>query len=291
MNTLLSGSFSFLVFLCIVGIALNWSYRALIRRRETADAPAQPTLSDPYLIACLRDGDKEALRVAVVALIDRGLIKATGAQLKTRDADAVNLVNRPIERAVLRHFLVSRDADSVLIAAEAVNACAAYRKVLEQHQLLASPQIYAQRVAPLLVALAIVFAICGVRIAYAFAEGRRNVGFLIVLAAVIGVELIIAYRTRLTGLGAEKLDDLKRLFARLKDRAATLSAGGKTNEAALVAAVFGLAALPAMSFPFVERLYPRKTKTDDSGSSSCGSSSSCSSDSSCGGGGGCGGGD
>jgi uncharacterized protein (TIGR04222 family) len=291
MNTLLPGSFSFLAFLFIVGVALNWGYRALIRRRETADAPAQPTLSDPYLIACLRDGDKEALRIAVVALIDRGLIEANGAQLKTRNADAVNLANRQIERAVLRHFLVSRDADSVFMAAEANTACAAYRKVLEQHQLLAGPKTYAQRVAPLLIALAIVFAICGVRIAHAFAEGRRNVGFLIVLAAIIGVGLIIAYRKRLTGLGAEKLDDLKRLFARLKDRAATLTAGGKTNEAALVAAVFGLAALPAMSFPFVEKLYPSKTKSDDSGSSSCGSSSSCSSGSSCGGGGGCGGGD
>jgi hypothetical protein len=92
--------------------------------------------------------------------------------------------------------------------------------------------------------------------------------------------------------------DLNQLFKRLKGRAYTLSAGGKTNEAALLAAVFGLSALPATGFPFISTLYPAKNKSDSnssgcgSSSSSCSSSSSsCSSGSSCGGGGGCGGGD
>ena len=78
------------------------------------------------------------------------------------------------------------------------------------------------------------------------------------------------------------------LFKRLPERAASLKPGGESNEMAMLAAVFGLTALPAAAYPFVEKIYP-KPQSDSSGSGGD-SGSSCSS--SCGGGcggGGCGG--
>jgi hypothetical protein len=74
------------------------------------------------------------------------------------------------------------------------------------------------------------------------------------------------------------------MFARLRSRADSLRQGGATNEAALLAAVFGVGELSPTRFPAVEALTPKPKKSD--GGSSC--SSSCSS---CGGGcgGGCGG--
>ena len=60
--------------------------------------------------------------------------------------------------------------------------------------------------------------------------------------------------------------DLKTLFKRLKSRASALKAGGESNEMAMLIAVFGLAALPATAFPFVEKLYPQP-RSESSGSS------------------------
>ena len=290
-NSLVIGNFYFLIFFCLVGIAINWGLRASIRKRETAGAPPQPSLTDPYLIAYLRDGEQEALRIVTVALLDRGLLLADGAQLKTRDAAAVDLVNRPIEKAILRGYLVPGPADAIFTSSEAITACAAYRKVLELHQLMSGPQHYARRLPPTLAALAVVLGLCTIRVANAMMHGRHNVGFLIILTIAICIALWLAYRKRLTGLGEAMMEDLKQLFERLKGRADTLRAGGQTNEAALLAAVFGLSALPATGFPYNSKLYPARNKSDNDSSSGCGSSSSCSSGSSCGGGGGCGGGD
>jgi uncharacterized protein (TIGR04222 family) len=288
-SPLLLGSVAFLTFFCIAGIAVNWGLRALIRTRETVGAPPQPTLTDPYLIAYLRDGEQEALRIVTVALLDRGLLVANGTQLKTRDAAAVDLVNRPIEKAVLKHYLAPGDADEIFTSSAAIAACAAYRKVLELHQLIAGQDNYARRLPPTLAALSIVLGICAIRVVDAMMHGRHNVGFLVILSIAFCVALWIAYRKRLTGLGEAMMEDLKELFERLKDRANTLRAGGKTNEAALLAAVFGLSALPATGFPYIRKLFPAKNKSNSS-CSSCGSSSSSCGSSCGGGGGGCGGG-
>jgi hypothetical protein len=69
---------------------------------------------------------------------------------------------------------------------------------------------------------------------------------------------------------------------RLRGRAKTLASGGATNEALLLASVFGVSVLAGPAFGFVEQLFPRANQRGGSCGSSCGSSSC--------GGGGCGGG-
>ncbi len=46
----------------------------LLRWRDRLPAAAKPTLDDPYLVAFLRGGEVEALRVVTLSLIDRGLL-------------------------------------------------------------------------------------------------------------------------------------------------------------------------------------------------------------------------
>jgi uncharacterized protein (TIGR04222 family) len=50
------------------------------RAAESGDAPVM-NLADPYLIAYLRGGEREALAVALVSLIDRGLLVVKGQRL------------------------------------------------------------------------------------------------------------------------------------------------------------------------------------------------------------------
>lgn len=60
--------------------------------RSAGDGGDPPRIdtSDPYLIACLRGGKNEALRVATVALIDRGVLDANPSErtVTTRLKDA-----------------------------------------------------------------------------------------------------------------------------------------------------------------------------------------------------------
>jgi len=292
MNPFQLTGFSFLGFYLLLGVIVTWGLRTWIRQLETADAKPQQNFTDPYLIAYLRAGENEALRVATVALLDRGLLKAEGETLTTKDSNAIGVAQRPIEKAILQHYSAPGAAHEIFKDSSAKNACESYAKVLKNQQLIADGGAYAKRMLPVAVALGALVAVTWTKISIAFSQGRHNVGFLVVLTIAFGLVALWTWKRRRTALGDAMLSDLRSLFARLKGRAKSLRAGGQTNEAALLAAVFGLSALPAASFPFMDKLYPAKSGDGSGCGSSCSSSSSCSSGSSCGGGcggGGCGG--
>ncbi|MEO8101156.1 MAG: TIGR04222 domain-containing membrane protein [Betaproteobacteria bacterium] len=296
MNPFQLTGFAFLGFYLLLGIAVLWSLHVWIRNSETAGAPPQQNFTDPYLIAHLRAGESEALRVATVALLDRGLLKAEGVApktLSTKNMGAFAMVKRPIEKAILNRYMTQGEAHDIFTDSGAKSACESYEKVLKDQRMIADSGVYAKRLLPVAIAVGALVAVTWTKVSIAFSQGRHNVGFLVFLTLVFAVLTLVVWRKRTTGRGDAMLGDLRSLFARLKDRAKALRAGGQTNEAALLAAVFGLSALPAASFPFMDKLYPAKARDGSSCGSSCSSSSSsCSSGSSCGGGcggGGCGG--
>lgn len=287
MNPFQLTGFSFLGFYIVLGVVVFWGLLMWFRHLETADAAPQQNMTDPYLIAHLRAGANEALRVATVALLDRGLLTAVGETLTTKDGNAVAVVQRPIEKAILQRYRKPGEGHDIFKDSAAKSACASYDRVLKNQRMIADGDIYAKRSVPVAVALALMIAVTWTKITIAFSQGRHNVGFLIALTVLFAIVAMVVWFRRRTALGDAMLTDLRSLFARLKGRAKSMRAGGQTNEAALLAAVFGLSALPATNFPFMEKLYPAKS-SDGSGCSS----SSCSSGSSCGGGcggGGCGG--
>lgn len=290
MNPFQLTGFGFLGVYLLFGIAVYCGLRLWLRHIETASVRPQQNMTDPYLIAFLRTGENEALRVATVALLDRALLTSDGKNLKTTNTNAFGAAQRPIEKAILQHYAKSSESYTIFKEGQARVACNAYAKSLKEQQLLADSSVYVQRLMPVALALALLVAATATKISIAFSQGRHNVGFLIALTIAFAIAVLWAGFRRRTAAGDAMLTDLKSLFSRLKGRAKALRAGGQTNEAALLAAVFGLAALPAASFPFIAKLYPAKSRSG-SGCSS-GSSSSCSSGSSCGGGcggGGCGG--
>ena len=292
MNPFELTGFSFLGFYLLLGIAAMLAMRAWIKHLETANAPPAQNMTDPYLIAYLRNGENEAMRVATVALLDRGLLVAVGENLTTKNSKAFGVVQRPIEKAILQHFVSPGEGHEVFKNIAAKSACTSYENLLKQQGMIADAGVYLTRLLPALVVLGLLVAVTWTKISIAFSQGRHNVGFLVVLTILFGIIAIVIWCRRRTARGDEMLSDLRSLFSRLKNRAKSMRAGGQTNEAALLAAVFGLSALPAASFPFLEKLYPAKARDGSGCGSSSDSSSSCSSGSSCGGGcggGGCGG--
>jgi uncharacterized protein (TIGR04222 family) len=273
---------AFLIFyLAVGGLALLGQF-LWTRRRELAGLMAQPSMTDPYLIAYLRGGATQALNIAAVSLIDRGLLKG-GLAMLAAEPDAESLARRPIEKAILRLYRIPSSAKDMTSEAACLAACQEYQEVLELRGLVAGPKIFGQRLIPMLAAVGFIVFVGFLKLAIALSEPGRSVGFLAVFMIFLGGVSVAIFRRRLTTSGSTMLADLEIIFARLRDRAPTLREGGATNEVALLAAVYGLDELPPERFPGIKPLRRKKEGSSCGGGSGCGSS--------CGGGcgGGCGG--
>ncbi|MBL8176971.1 MAG: TIGR04222 domain-containing membrane protein [Bryobacterales bacterium] len=253
------------------------------RRREGADTRPLPKLEDPYLIAYLRGGREGAVETAMISLIDRQrIVVENGQMLKRTDAG----VHHPLEKALLQEVASPRQAQDARKLRSTDASLDGYETHLVKQGLLPDATQKAARLrdaAFVCIALSL-FALA--KIAIALARGRTNIILLIVFMV---VSLIVAFAVcnpRLTARGKRTLEHLRTLLDRLKDRAETLRPNQHTQELMLLAAAFGVMAIPAAAMPQRPLLYPANTSSADGGSdsgSSCGSS--------CGGGcgGGCGG--
>ena len=296
----------FLLFYVVVAVV---ALVLMVRRRRAAErGGGKITLSDPYLIAYLRGGSNEALRVATISLVDRGLLEMKDDNELKAKASKVAQASHALETAVLEHFEKTQSAISLYknLALQGV-ADRELGDTLRKHGLLPDAQVARQRKGRLVMVVVLLWILAFIKVMLALSRGRTNVGFLVVLAILSGIVALAIHNPRRTARGESLLQDLRGLFSHLKQRASGLRTGGATAEMALLAAVFGLGALPASGdWAFTRSLFPRASTSTTSSStscgsncgSSCGSSSSSSSDSSgssdsssssCGGGGGCGG--
>jgi uncharacterized protein (TIGR04222 family) len=275
----------FLLFYLIFG-ALVLLAIVLLRRSAETDQVGKVNLSDPCLIACLRGGKNETLRLVTVSLIDRGLLKVDGTKLSASTPTAASGVRLELEREVLSHFVTPRESTSVFSQSRFDSAIWRYEEELVRLGLLPDATVKSARSQRLGFALALLGGVALLKILVALAGGHTNIQVLIVLTVVFGFAAYKISRPRVTAQGEALLKHLRMLFGNLKDRAGSLRPSSSPNELALLAAVFGIGAIPVSAFPYAQKLYP---KAASSTTSTCGSSCGSSSGSSCGGGG-CGGG-
>ena len=274
---------AFLAFYAVLAVIVIIALKLAIDEAE-GGAPRALPLSDPYHIAWLRGGTREAARVAVLSLTDRGLLAVSGDNLINRST-AQSLAREPIERAILARCAQSGTPATAFLEDPAVErACAPYRARLERLQLIPDAAMRARRYRYLAVAIAVLLAVALGKIVIAFGRGRYNVEFLIILTALGLLAVCLLIRRPRTHLGNRMVKDLRRLFRALRQRAATIHPGAMTSDTMLLAAVFGISALPATGFADFLRVYK---KAASSGGGGCGSS--CGSGCGGGGGGGCGG--
>jgi uncharacterized protein (TIGR04222 family) len=262
---------------------------ALYLARNYYESGPPPTidLKDPLLFACLRGGPREAVGVATVGLIDRGLLKASGRVI-TRSPDAnSSLVRRRLEKEVLSHFRHPGDATSILSNESALRVAAEeYEEQLRGYQLIPDGAMLTMRLWFLTAAWAALLAVGGTKLSVALGAGRTNVAYLIVVmaaAAFAAFKLRGPYRA---ALGDAYLASVRSMFVGLRERASSIRAGNGSRELLWLTALFGAAAVPTAAFPFVHELWPKRASASGTGcGSSCGSGGS-----GCGGGGGgCGG--
>jgi uncharacterized protein (TIGR04222 family) len=262
----------------------------------------KPQIEDPYLVAFLRGGAPEALRVATLSLMDRGLlaIRSSGSsspffveaenRLEIASAQAIDSVRRPIEKQILEAFKEPKRIGTTLENLERCAASREYENKLEQTGLWHTQESRDAFQFRQKIAVYILLGVAVLKIFIAIARGHSNILFLIILA---GVAVYCAARIGnpiRTARGDKFLQDVKTLFANLQLRASTLRPGGSTADLAWLASAYGLAAVPTGVFPHASALKPPPRAQDfaSGGSSSDGSWFSSCGSSSCGGG--CGGG-
>ena len=252
---------------------------------RSASSDAYKHLRDPYLMAYLNGGYRHTLTTVVFSLYQRKIVSGAGeAQLyATKSKDVLAAVHNTLELAVLRALAIPQRLHQVRDDKHLKNVVEAYAEPLRQAGLIADDGEYRRRLPAFILVGAVLFALAAIKIVIALGRGHSNVAFLVILAVIALLSTWGIFYGRRTSAGDLALRNQQTLLARLKDRIKRLAADGATNEAVLVAATFGLTALPNNAYPFAKQL--RKTIDAQSNSSGCGSSSGCGG----GGGGGCGG--
>lgn len=275
------------------------------RRRAESTGSPRIDLSDPYLIAYLRGGEKEVLQVATIALIERGLLVRNGKQIQCASNVSPAAAQKPIEKALLTKYASAGKASSMFKDDGLRKACEPYDKTLTQARLLPDEWVTQRRWLRLAVAGSLLGGVALTKVLIALAAGRTNVGFLIVLSIIAIVITAKFSFPRLTESGKAMIEDAQSLYNGMRTRAASVTAGsaggGAGVEPLMLAAVFGVGALagPALlSADLFEEEHKKMASNScssshadcGSGGSSCSSGGGSSCGSSCGGGcGGCGG--
>src|SRR5438105_119069 len=94
----------FLIFYIVFGVVVAGTLFALFHVSElgVGAAPVMRLLGDPYEIAGLRGGPREAARVGVLSLVDRNLAEIRGDDLVVPAGKRAPLGLHPIERAIFQ---------------------------------------------------------------------------------------------------------------------------------------------------------------------------------------------
>lgn len=279
----------FIVAYLILAVMVLAACYLVWRRSGQGAKPAKVNdlTADPYRIAYLRNGWLETARVAVVNLVDRGILGFDGTNLHAVRSEAIESLRRPLDRVIVK---ICRNPTTLVsvIANDAVRKAAEeYAEGLGAQGLVSDGPEFDLRKKIGWAAVGLLAGVAIGKILYATYKGYGNLGFLVFAAIVATVWAFRIARRRQTYVGKQMLDSVRTLMGRLRDNADRIKPGGATNEALLLAATFGIYALPAAVFPIVHDMFPPPKSSGSSDSDSSDGGSSCSS--SCGGGGGCGG--
>jgi uncharacterized protein (TIGR04222 family) len=272
----------YFILLLATAVVARMTRRLVLETGMGADAGqlAQQLAKDPYLVAYLRGGRDELLRVAVVSLIERGLVKATGSQLELADHDAAAKVRRPLDKTILMAVATDGDAHALYSNELVKREADLHAMPLQQLGVLPDDNCRRASVIVCVVCLFFLWIIAFAKIVIALSRGHTNLGFLLVLAIAALPVLIWSSNVRTTALGQQTCRSLRDLFQGLHGRRTGLHLSQTTSELTFLAAVFGMAALP---YEVSTLIKPLRLQPQSGGSGGCGGGSSC-------GGGGCGGG-
>src|SRR5262249_29487559 len=255
----------YLCFSLVVIIAIYF-----LRRRAESGAAPKIDLGDPYLIAYLRGGESEALRLAVISLVDRGMLIMDDLFIQRADHVSNDMVKHPVEYETLKKFSAPGKAHTIFSDNELRSALQPYRYNLELAGLLPDRAVRSARLKRFLLALAAlgIVGVVKIQIGLSLEKPVSFLGMMMIGAMVIAAGFSFP---RLPDRGKETLADITNRYSGLKEQIYSFTPGSASAELAMFAAVFGVGALAGTQFAYARTLFPPSTNSSSCGSS-CGSS-------------------
>jgi uncharacterized protein (TIGR04222 family) len=278
---------SFLTFYAALSFCVIVLFTLFRRWLEQGPVPKLTDL-DPYQVAFLRDGEREAIRVAVMTLCCRELLTISGDTVTTRP-DALERVRRPFERHILEACRLGEHARHIPSLSTVQRSAEGLESQLISQGLLPNESQHGVRILLVVVAALGLAGTALRKIILALERGHSNIILLVVFAVVAVFAARYAIHPFRTPVGDKVVSGLKSLFEGLRERTFDIQFDAATNEFTWLIAVHGVTALSGNTLVAARGLFPeimpRRAGSDSSSSGGCGSS--------CGGGcgsGGCGGG-
>jgi uncharacterized protein (TIGR04222 family) len=267
---------------------ITYVYIKIRIHSKEGDLPI-PKLStnDPYMLAYLRAGKREALKLATIVLFNRGFLTKDkkSNKLKITKPENADLVSFPVEKSILHVFKRRTSPYEIFESKICEQACEKYQAYFEQHNLNRNTSIARERLRIIMIPATAFLLIGAARIVFSLQAGKTNLWFLSIIMVLSFWVFSRIYRTPTTLVRTRVLEDFTALLSPGRKKASTREFKDGLYEQAMFAAVFGL---PYEKLPEdLIDLFADKRKSKESGDSGFGWG--CSSCSSCGGGGGCGG--
>jgi uncharacterized protein (TIGR04222 family) len=276
----------FLVFYAVFAALLTFLLWRMGQAEEKAESGTYDLSQDPYEIAYLRGGKPHALHVALLSLIDRNLLEVHDKDLKTIGTDSEKKVRRRLEKLILGFFQKGDKASEVFSDPEVDEEVELIGDRLTKMGLLPDEELKSRRRKLYWMGVLLLWGVSGIKIAVALSRGHHNILFLILLTLIATFAVRKVTRSFRTAMGNRELSNLESSFSGLYDGRSNVRLHRPTFELTLLAALFGMSALPQEAAAMVKPLKFRRE-----GSAGCGTG--CAGGSSCSGGscgGGCGGG-
>lgn len=246
--------------------------------------PVGQVPTDPCTIACLRGGPTEAISVAALALLERGALElAPEDNLSACREVQLPLTVPPVELVVYEHFSKGGDASSMFTDKQLEALVRGYTEpTLETTRLIPDEPLRDGRQHHLYCALYALLGLAALGIPPAIASPDPGPGALILVTGIYcGIGYAISRRRR-TPAGNRALRFVEQTFYSMRGRIQD-SARPRPEDVAVVAAVFGLTALPEVAHAQIAALRPKNDAgCGGGGSGNDGSADGCE-------GGGCGG--
>lgn len=282
MNPFQWSPWPYALFYLAAAVVISLMVRIIQRRREIEDSVHRAApIGDPYLIALLRGGSPELLRVAIVSLIDRGLLTVDGEAVQTTAAGRAAKPGRRIERQLLEFFEERRESREVFASPMFDATVAENEAELARMHLMPTREVQDARWKLFRAAAVVLLCFPIARVLMTRVDTGEEIFFLAFLPfGAIAMLLPAALRRRTAG-GDAFVGEVRNLFQSLKLRAPQFRDGAPTPELVMLAAVWGVAILPKESFPWVRELFPKAADAGvafagggggscDAGGSSCG---------------------
>lgn len=200
-------------------------------------------IDDPKLIACLRGGVREVIRITTVSLVERGFLKLDWNVLIADSEKNTDEIACPVERRILELTRESQPAALLLADRALLGECESFEAELRAVGFAPNHSQIRRRLILCVTGLLVVLGIGISKVVIALSQGRKNIWFTMGLMVLFSIPLCLSVRPNRTRLGKKFLKGLQHLYRKSLFQADRFRAEGRLDELILLASAFGIGAL------------------------------------------------